>query len=275
MRGPVILARTMSIPTTRGKNPRAWQYHSRSDTHSKVACWTVMLDLLIECDVVRAAAASGRIGFGINHVMVGPINKTLDLVVTVTPPSRNRRQRRTFADLVVPFGISLDADDRAILGTLPTLLEDKADDVSEVAIALEAKACMTEHVKSMPRLHAEILATGYLAKRASPRCITVSYSLVNAAPTFVTPSGESKANRHNQPEDTRRVAQMIGQAVPTVSDSREFGYDVIGISVLDCRNDGSPVVVVDGPPAPSLSDHTHYERMIRSLCSEFRSRFRL
>ena len=275
MRGPTILARSMSAATRRGKSPREWQYHSRSDTHSKVACWTLLFDLLLECDALRAAAEQGRVGFGINHVMVGPINKTLDLVVSVVPPARPVHPRRTFVALSDTLQVVLEPGDRAVMAELPGVYEDRADDVSEVAIAVEAKACMTEHIKSLPRLHAEILATGYLAKRAAPRCIGVSYSLVNAAPTFVSPSGEGKKiNRHNQPDDTRRVLQMLGQAVPTVSDSRDFGYDVIGATVLDCRNDGSPVVVVDADPAPSLSDRLHYERMVRSVCSEFRSRFR-
>ena len=78
--GPTILARTMSRATSRGGEGHSWQYHSRSDTHSKVACWTVLLDLLLECDVIREHSAQGRLGFRINHVMVGPINKTLDLV---------------------------------------------------------------------------------------------------------------------------------------------------------------------------------------------------
>lgn len=134
---------------------------------------------------------------------------------------------------------------------------------------------MTEHLKSLPRLHAEILATGYLAKKASPRCISVSYSLVNAAPYFVTPSGEGKRNAHSQPEDARRTVAMIGRAIPTAGEVKEYGYDVLGVTVLDCRNDGSPVSVLHDDPAPSKSDHVHYERMIRSLCSEFRARFRL
>ena len=274
MRGPAILARTMSNATTRGRSPRAWQYHSRSDSHSKVACWAVMFDLLLECDVLRTAAAEGQIGFGINHVMVGPINKTLDLVVTVVPPSREVDQRRCFADLTTPFGIVLDDQDRAALESLPRIEEERGADVSEVAIALEAKACMTEHVKSIPRLHAEVLATGYLAKKAAPRCIAVSYSLVNAAPYFVTPTSDGKTNRHTQPDDARRVVDMLGRAIPLASDVREFGYDVIGVTVLDCRNDGSPVTVMSELPAPQRSDHVHYEWMIRSICSEYRSRFR-
>jgi len=273
MLGPTILARTMSKPTVRGKSAKAWQYHSRSDTHSKVACWTLLLDLLLECDVLRRAASQGRIGFGINHVIVGPINKTLDLVLTLVPPSREEADRRTFADLVKQFAIDLDPSEHAALMSLPRLEEDRSADVSEVAVALEAKACMTEHVKSLPRLHAEILATGYLAKKAVPRCITVSYSLVNAAPFFVTPSGAGKKNRHSQPDDAIRVIQMLGGAIPRATEMKEVGYDVIGVTALDCRNDGSQVSVVDVAPAPLSNSHIHYERMIRSLCSELRARF--
>ena len=275
MRGPTILARSMSAATRRGKDATAWQYHSRSDSHSKIACWTVLFDLLCECDVLRRHAESGLIGFGINHVMVGPINKTLDLVLTVVPPSRPRAARRTFLQLADHYAIPLDAEEMAVLQGLPVVEQDSSDDVSEVAIALEAKACMTEHLKSMPRLHAEILATGYLAKKAAPRCITVSYSMVNAAASFVSPGGKGKVNRHNQPEDARRVVAMLGTALPLARDTKDFGFDVVGTTVVECRNDGSAVTVLSKFPAPSTADHHHYERMIRSICGEYRSRFSL
>jgi hypothetical protein len=274
MRGPEILARTMSVPSRRGGSKRAWQYHSRSDSHSKLACWTLMFDLLLECDVIRQAAAAGRLGFGINRVMVGPINKTLDLVLTVIPPERAARSRRDFSSLATSLGVLLTAEDRLQLEALPALIEDHKADVSEIAIAVEAKACMTEHVKSLPRLHAEILATGYLAKRAAPRCITVSYSLVNCAPSFVSPSGAGKLNRH-QPEDfARRVVNMISSAVPMVGDTLTYGYDVIGITAISCLNDGSPVKIIENSAVgPARSEHTHYERMVRGICSEYRARF--
>jgi hypothetical protein len=109
---------------------------------------------------------------------------------------------------------------------------------------------------------------------ASPRCITVSYSLVNAAVSFVSPSGKGMANEHSQPEDSQRVVAMLGTAIPLARQVRDIGYDVVGVTVIECRNDGSPVVVSTGPSAPKTSDHHHHERMIRSLCSEYRSRFR-
>ena len=257
--GPTILARTMSVATKRGKDARAWQYHSRSDGHSKVACWTVLFDLLCECNVLRKHAEIGLIGFGINHVMVGPINKTLDLVVTIVPPNRRKARRLNLVDVAGKYGIPLTAKEREVLDALPVVENDAKTDVSEVAIALEAKACMTEHLKSMPRLHAEILATGYLARQAAPRCITVSYSMVNAAETFVSPSGMGSINRHDQPQDAARVVSMLRTALPLAKNMRDLGFDAIGTTVVDCRNDGSPVTLVSGAPAPLTSEHHHYD----------------
>lgn len=270
-RGPGILARTLSRATARGANTRPWQYHSRSDRHSKVACWTLMFDLLERCDFLRAAAAAGKVGFDINHVMVGPINKTLDLVVTWNTTARDGAA--TFRGLVDEYQIILDGEEKEVLDSLPPVPKIRSEDMPEIAIALEAKACMTAHVKSLPRLHAEILATGYLAKRAARRCITVSYSLVNAASSFITPSHPSP-NAHNQPSDARSVVEMISSAVPLSGDTHDYGYDAIGITVIDCRNDGSPVTVVEDPAiGPGRRDHTHYERMLVNLCALFRARF--
>ena len=276
MRGPRILVDTMSVASTRGSGTVPWQYHSRSDSHSKVACWTLLFDLLLECDALRDAAAQGRIGFGINYEMVGPINKTLDLVITLVDPSRDIGRAKSLKDIATVYGIVLNEADRLKLAGLPGIYEDRERNASEVAIALEAKACMTEHTKSLPRLHAEILATGFLARQAQRQCITVSYSLVNGALDFKTPSSTTgKVNVHSQPSDARRVVDMIDGAIPVASGMREMGYDVVGVSVISCRNDGSPVTLIDDPlMAPTTKDRLHYQRMVRNICSEFRARFK-
>lgn len=275
MRGPEIIARTMSKATVRGGKRGAlpWQYHSRSDHHSKLACWVLLFDLLLECDALRRAASAGRIAFAVNHVMVGPINKTLDLVVTLADPVSRREGTRTFESMVNELGILLTDEERVALAELPRVRVDSAKDVSEVVIALEAKACMTEHVKSIPRLHAEILATGYLARKAAPHCITVSFTLVNASTTFRSPGTSGKVTTHHQPADTLRIIDMLSRAIPSASELGGHGYDVTGAVVIDCKNDGSPVEVVSSAPAPAATSHVHYERMVRSLCSAFRRRF--
>lgn len=273
MRGPDILARTMSVETRRGAAGAAWQYHSRSDAHSKVACWTLLFDAILECDVLQRDAADGRLGFAINHLMIGPINKNLDLALTRVPPSRKAGGRETFAGLVARYGIQLDAEDKALLDKLPPIELERSEDDAEVVLAVEAKACMTEHAKSLPRLHAEILATGYLAKQCMPQCIVVSYTLVNGAESFRTPGRANSTNRHNQPVDALRVVQMLERAIPLHRNFRDLGYEVVGALTIVCRNDGSPVEISDGAAAPSRTSHIRYEKMIRSVCSEYRARY--
>jgi len=270
MLGPIILANTLTKGTKKGKH--IWQYHSRSDSHSKVACWTVLFDLLRECDIFRKHAAEGKIGFRVNHILAGKLPKALDLVICQAPATRAKGRRKDFAQLVPLYGIQLDAVSEATLAALPMLEEERRDDVSQVLLALESKACMTEHSKSLPRLFAEVLATGYLAKRSTDSPISACYAVVNAADSFVTPSSKEKVNRHQQPHDAKIVVDMIGTAIPTV-DEFAFGYDAVGIVVIKCQNDGTPVTLIEGAPAPRVTDPHNYERMIRALCSKYGSRF--
>lgn len=275
MRGPDIIARTMSIAMSRGaaRGGGAWQYHSRSDHHSKLACWALMFDLLLECDVLRKAAADRRIAFAVNHVMVGPINKTLDMVVTLADPKRAVEGSRTFAGMADELGIRLSDEDRSALQQLAPIRVERKEDVSEVVIAVEAKACMTEHVKSIPRLHSQILAAGYLARQAAPHCITVSYSLVNAAGTFRSPGANGKTTVQKQPAGAMCVVEVLSQAVPRVEEVGADGYDVVGVTVIDCRNDGSPVSVVTSAPFACSDSSLSYDRMVRSIGSAFGHRF--
>ncbi len=67
---------------------------------------------------------------------------------------------------------------------------------------------------------------------------------------------------------------MIRTALPLARDLPSLGYDVIGVTAIDCRNDGTAVRVISERPAPARDEHHHYERMIRAICAEFRDRFR-
>lgn len=271
--GPQILARTMSVARSKGKSKTEWQYHSRSDHHSKVACWCVVFDMLECCDIFHRDAAGGAISVAVNHLMTGPINKTLDLVVCRPTPRKPGSRRKTFRDLASKFQIVLSEQEKERLDALPPVMVEGKDDVSEVLVALEAKACMTKHTGSIPRLHAEILATGFLAKQAVRSCLTVSHTVINAAPYFITPSKGHKKNLHNQPTDVKSVIDMIVKGIPKASSFSHLGYDAVGITLLDCRNDGSPVELVDAAPAPTTTDFFQYQRMLRTICSEYRSRF--
>jgi len=226
-----------------------------------------------ECDAFRDDAGRGLVVVSINRVMVGPINKTLDLVVCRRANPGSSADSASFADLVQQYGIHLSTQEAAALTKCPSVPLEKKGDVNEIIVALEAKACMTKHSASIPRLHAEILATGYLAKQAAPHCLTVSHTLVNAAPFFMSPGRGDSVNKHSQPGDANSILSMLRLAIPRQSESKSFGYDVVGASVIDCKNDGSPVTEVRGEPSPTSSDFLNYRQMIAQLCGAYRKHF--
>lgn len=85
MNGPQILARSMSVVRIFGSQGYRGQYHSRSDFHSKVACWGVMFDLLNESALLRSLVEKEKVFFGLNHEMGDwkhQRKKRLDLVVS-------------------------------------------------------------------------------------------------------------------------------------------------------------------------------------------------
>src|SRR4029079_12501854 len=151
MHGPIILARTLTIPSLKGKGT-LWQYHPRSDHHSKVACWGILFDLLQNSNLLREHVASGRLIFGINHEMrdfrTGR-KKDLDLVLA-RPGTVALKKPLTFRSLLTKWGILLNAEERRRLAQLPDPVQHS---VGAVHLALEAKACMTEHGKARPRLY--------------------------------------------------------------------------------------------------------------------------
>jgi hypothetical protein len=149
MRGPAILVRTLSTASRRDRSDNLWQYHSRSDHHSKVACWGIIFDLLVATPLLRRHVEGGVVCFGINHEMrdfVHDRKKNLDLVLC-TPNGTHSND--TLASIAAGYGILLTDEERAAFDKLPVLVRAP---VGSVVMALEAKACMTAHQRALPRL---------------------------------------------------------------------------------------------------------------------------
>jgi hypothetical protein len=51
------------------------------------------------------------------------------------------------------------------------------------------------------------------------------------------------------------------------------GYDALGIVVIECVNDGSPVRLHTAAPAPQPQDYYHYATMIDRLRRIYDTRF--
>jgi hypothetical protein len=278
MFGPDILVRRLSKPGDPDRYGNRWQYHSRSDRHSKVGCWGVALDLLVASSLLRRHAEQGKVVLGVNHTMrdfATGRKKDLDLVIA-RPDGVPLPDDKSFQAMAGKYGIELSNEERGTLDALPVL---RSGPVGAVLVALEAKACMTAHVKALPRLYDELNSSHLCVHGASQRALAIAYVQVNAASEFVSPVINNRAlglepvvTPHRQPADTIRVLEKIAE-IPRRSASSEVGFDGIGVSVLDIRNDGSSVAVVEGAPAPQPGDQFHYSGMIVRMANEYDTRF--
>ena len=258
-----------------------WQYHSRSDLHSKVACCGVFFDLMTTSALLREHVADGKVVVGVNHPMLDFVNnkrKKLDLVLARPGTEQGPRRARSMPELFEQWGVNLDTDQQRLLDEMPVAYEGS---VGSVLVAMEAKACMTAHSKAGPRLYDELNSSHGIVHAASANALAVGFVMVNAAQTFVSPDlnrrltvGQRRtASEHNQPHATDVALRALGQ-LPRRSDNSARGYDGLGIVVVDAPNDGTPVHLVTDPPAPQPGDNLHYDSMLRRVAGEYDSTFR-
>src|ERR1700760_2413774 len=135
MYGSSILVRTLSSTSIPDRYDNTWQYHSRSDHHSKVACWGVIFDFMASTPLLRRHVEAGTVCFGINHEMrdfVHDRKKNLDLVLC-TPAGPTMSE--TLASVAANYQIKLTSEERATFEKLPQLTRAP---VGSVLMALEA-----------------------------------------------------------------------------------------------------------------------------------------
>lgn len=277
MDGPKILVRTLSSAIVRDRYDNAWQYHSRSDLHSKIACWGIIFDLMASTPLLRRHVETGTVCFGINHEMrdfVHDRKKNLDLVLC-TPAGPTTSE--TLASLAKNYQIELTADERKALEKLPQLVRAP---VGSVLMALEAKACMTAHQRALPRLYDELNSSHLTVHGASDQAIAVAFTMVNIADNYLSPDLNKKNrltdpewSKHRQPRDAQLAIDKIKQ-LPRRSKVGDTGYDAISIVVVDMANDGRPVRLVEDAPAPPKGDIYYYENMIARLSGLYATRFK-
>ncbi|MCD1644954.1 hypothetical protein [Aurantimonas coralicida] len=279
MPGLEILSRTLSVAARQDKQGHPWQYNSRSDHHSKVACWCIVFDLLQRSSLLRQHVTAGLVYFGINHEMRDYTNnrkKDLDLVLSTVTPGTIVHGGEALADLVKRYDIQLTSDEKQRLSTLPALT---MAPVGSVLMALEAKACMTEHSKARPRLFDELNSSHATVHGATDQAIAAGFVMINAANDFLSPGRNGRIaidgpvwNRHRQPSATITAIEKVRE-LPRRSRVGTAGYDALAIAVVSCRNDGSPVPLVTDPPAPQPGDIDHYESLIERLTHIYATRF--
>jgi hypothetical protein len=200
--------------------------------------------------------------------------KNLDLVLC-TP--NGTPGRKTFEGLVRDYDIALSEEERALLAALPTLT---SAPVGSVLMALEAKACMTAHQRALPRLYDELNSSHATVHGASEQALAIGFAMINLAQSYLSPDlnkrnfpGAPEWSRHDQPRSAQLAIEKVKQ-LPRRSRPNETGYDGLAVVVIDMKNDGSPVRLVTGPPAPDPGDIHHYDAMITRLAGLYATRFK-
>jgi len=280
MYGPDIIARTLSVeaPTDK-KYGNLWQYHSRSDRHSQITCWAILLDLLLNCKALAKRMADGTVSFGVNHAMRDyktDKEKKLDLVICA-PGTSTEGGKTTFRGLAKKHGVVLTEEERRAVESLPDYIETP---VGAVHAALEAKATMTAHSRACPRLHDELSSSHLTVHGSNNYAIAAAFVMVNISDTFIStdmnkfPKGvrEPEINRHSQPRDTEKILKTVSQ-IQRRADTGERGFDAMGLIVVRCPNDGTPIEIVTDAPAPQPGDLMHYDAMIQKVAHLYQSRF--
>lgn len=277
MFGPNILVTSLSKPLIEDRRGLVWQYHSRSDRHSKIASWALLFDLLCNCALLRDHVEAKKVGFGINHQMrdfkTGR-KKDLDLVIC-TPGSEPTREYPTFITLVDEYGISFTSAEQSALASLPPLVRTT---VGSVHLAVEAKAVMTAHIKALPRLYDELNSSHQAIHGSADFAIAAGFVVINSATRFISPdlnkSGEVDRviNTHRQPKDVQRAVDKVLE-IPRRTQAGTEGFDALGVVVVEMVNDGSPVTHDTRLPAPQVGDVIHYDEMVRRIGALYATKF--
>jgi hypothetical protein len=231
--------------------------------------------------VIRRHIADHKIVFGINH----PFRdfrtnklKKLDLVVCrpALEPWQKGRKPHTLFGLAQKYGIALTTAEGRELDGLPDFQEGHA---GNVLMALEAKACMTEHQKAQPRLYDELNSSHRIVHGENDQAIAAAFVMVNIAERFISSDrnsgrapSEFEWNTHPQPRFAQITMETMDQP-PRRMRPGEDGYDALGVVVVRCLNDGSPVTIHKAAPAPRPSQVYHYAAFIARLRGFYESRF--
>lgn len=279
MHGPEILVEAMRERTIPDKYGNVWQYHSRSDRHSKVACWGIALDLISTSSLLRQHVEDGRVVLGVNHEMrdfgTGR-KKDLDLVIA-RPSGPVDPKSKTFASLADRYGITLSPAQQASLDALPDW---PIAAVGAVLVALEAKATMTAHIRALPRLYDELNSSHVCVHGASRQALAIGFEIINASPRFMSSDMnkfdlsklDPRYTEEPQPRSLVRTLEKMAE-IPRRSNVRETGFDGFGVVVIEGANDGTPFSVVTAKPAPQPGEPFHYDGMIARMANEYDTTF--
>jgi len=268
MRAPLELVTWMATHEAKSKDetlPHVYKYHPRSDSHSVELCELIMRDLINGCADLRAQASRRDAAYGINipHTWSSTGKaKTLDLAIGV--PNEPLL-------LTAPGQIPKVTSARRSRG-----VTEVTNALSRLMIACEAKAVMTEHKKSQPRVFDELSSSHEIVHQGDQESIAAGIVMVNIASAFVSPLRQKDPTKlhfsvHKQPRVAASMIQHL-RGLRIRDEVGQVGFDAFCVFVVDCDNQ-SGCTLHTHAPAPQPGDPLHYDTFIERITRFYTERF--
>ena len=251
-RAPELFTAWMSSHIANDKKfgRKVYRYHPRSDEHSKKLCSLVVDDLKAASPLLAEHLRSGKVVAGINepYLFANGKKKTLDLAVGT------------------PLGVESS-------GGLKTA---KGQTIGGLLIACEAKQCMTEHIKTEPRIFDELSSAHEIVHQGDTLVISLGVVVVNIASTFASPLRQTAEDplhfsKHRQPAVTESMVNHL-RGLQIREKPGEVGFDAFATIIIDCDNVGA-CRLHTAAPAPQPGDKDHYETFLSRLSAAYAARF--
>jgi hypothetical protein len=210
-------------------------------------CDFLLKDLYAHCDTFQQMANAGAIVYQTNYTVNEntPSRWTIDLVVGPNASTR----------------------------TLPGIAIAKANP-SEVWLAIDAKAIMTEHGKARRNRQRDLNSMAEILHRLNPLPIAGAHVTINMSSQFRSPLREEVTHHRNIERIVSETVTLLNEILMDEEKKRP-GLDAMGISVIDYSNlAGSPCRVIEAPPAPEATSPISYENFLAKICREFGRRFK-
>lgn len=221
-------------------------YHPRSDKHGQALCKYFLEDLLSESELLREAAAQGRIVYHENFMIgKGALRWTIDLVLG--PPSLGKTHLKH-----------------------PRITKDQP---REIWLAIDAKSVMTEHGKARRNRQRDLNSLADIVKYYYPRSVVGGLVLVNMADHFKSPLRD-EITYHTNIE--RLVAETIEIFNEIPRAGMEGGSGIEGVAVIVVNHTNDPkdtTTLITEPPAPQKQDRANYLNFLQIIKKSLEQRF--